>query len=110
MASGQRQEIRQAPRFRTGGGERSPGGERFHLPRPRHRPAAIDLLRCPDRKWRTGPAASRLVVAGNLRACRLSDTPIYTGEAAGISGACEDLEESAVDSAAMTRRPLSSTL
>src|SRR4051812_45319277 len=31
MASGQRQEIHQAPRLGAGGGERFPGGERFHL-------------------------------------------------------------------------------
>ena len=49
MASGQRQEIHQTTRLRTGGGERFPCSERFHLSRPRHWPAAIDLLRCSDR-------------------------------------------------------------
>src|SRR5271170_4147109 len=53
MASGQRQEIHQAPRLGAGGGERFPGGERIHLSGPRYRPAAIELLRCSDREWRT---------------------------------------------------------
>src|SRR5262249_52070756 len=48
----------QAPRLRAGGGERFPRGERFRLPGPRHRPAAIDLLRRSDREWRTRPASS----------------------------------------------------
>jgi hypothetical protein len=43
-----------------------------------------------------------LVVAGNLRACRLSDTPISAGEAAGIPRGPEGLEEPPLDSAAMT--------
>src|SRR5260370_23197049 len=102
MASGQRQEIHQAPRLGARGGERFPGGERFHLSGPRHRPAAIDLLRCSDRTWRTRPSSSGLVVAGNLRACRLSDTPISAGEAAGVPRGPEGLEASPLDSAAMT--------
>ena len=32
--------------------------ERFHLSGSRHWPAAIDLLRCSDREWRTRQAAS----------------------------------------------------
>src|SRR6202795_3785079 len=102
MASGQRQEIHQAPRLGAGRGERFPGGERFHLSGPRHRPATIDLLRCSDREWRTRPASSRLVVAGNLRACRLSDTPISASEIASIPRGPEGLEEPPLDSAAMT--------
>src|ERR1700743_1678651 len=105
MASGQRQEIRQTPRLGTGGGEGSPGGERFHLSGSRHRPAAVELLRRPDRERKTDPASARLVVAGNLRACRLSDTAIPAGEAAGISRGAEGLEEPAVDSAAIAAPP-----
>src|SRR5947209_8221891 len=104
MASGQWQEIHQAPRLGAGGGKRFPGGERFHLSGPRHRPVAIDLLRCSDREWGTHPASSRLVVAGDLRSCRVSDTPISTGQAASIPRGAEGLEEPPVDSAAMTRR------
>ncbi len=63
---------------------------------------AIDLLRRSDRERRTRPASSRLVVAGDLRACRLSDAPISAGEAAGIPRAPEGLEEPPLDSAAMT--------
>src|SRR5216684_672691 len=102
MAPGQWQEVHQAPCLGAGGGERFRGGERFHLSGPRHRPAAIDLLRCSDRARRTRPASSRLVVAGNLRACRLSDPPISAGEAAGIPRGGEGLEESPLDSPAMT--------
>src|SRR3984885_3379628 len=103
MASHQRQEIHQAPRVRAGGGERFPCGERFHLSRSRHRAVAIDLLRRADREWRTGPASSGLVVAGNLRTCRISHAPISAGEAAGLPRAPEVLEKPSLDSAAMTR-------
>src|ERR1700722_230257 len=102
MASGQRQEIHQAPCLGAGGGEGFRRGERFHLSRPRHRPAAIDLLRRSDREWRTRPTSSGLVVAGNLRACRLSDTPISASEATSIPRAPEGLEEPPLDSATMT--------
>src|SRR5580704_17695623 len=104
MASGQRQEIHQAPRLRAGRRERFPLGERFHLSGPRHWPAAIDLLRCSDRERRTRPAPSGLVVAGNLRACRLPNTPISASEAAGIPRGPEGLEEPPLDSATMTRQ------
>src|ERR1700722_19564434 len=102
MASGQRQEIHQASRLGAGSGERFSRGERFHLSGPRRPPAAVDLLRRADREWRTRPASSRLVVAGDLRACRLSDTAISAGETAGIPRASEGLEEPLMDSAAMT--------
>ena len=102
MASGQRQEIHQAPRLGACGGERLPRGERLHLSGPRHWPAAIDLLRRSDRERRTRPPSSGLVVAGNLRACRLSDAPISAGEVAGIPPAPEGLEKPPLDSAAMT--------
>src|ERR1700733_11998322 len=102
MASGQRQEIHQASRLGAGSGERFSRSERFHLSGPRRRTTAIDLLRRADREWRTRPASSRLVVAGDLRACRLSDAAISAGETAGIPRASEGLEEPLMDSAAMT--------
>src|SRR3984957_7293910 len=102
MASGQRQEIHQASRLGAGSGERFSRGERFHLSGPRRRPAAVDLLRRADRERRTRPASSRLVVAGDLRACRLSDTAISAGETAGIPRASEGLEEPLMISAPMT--------
>src|SRR3984957_8062665 len=104
MASGQRQEIDQAPRLGAGGRERFRRGERLYLSGPRRRPAAIDLLRRSDREGRTHPASSWLVVARNLRARRLSDTPISASEAAGIPRAPEGLEEPLMDSAAVGRR------
>jgi hypothetical protein len=48
-----------------------------------------------------------LVVAENFRARGLSYTPISAGEAAGIPREPEDLEEPALDSAAMTRETAS---
>ena len=44
VASGQWQEIHQAPRLGARSGERFPLGERFHLSGSRRRPAAIHLL------------------------------------------------------------------
>src|SRR5277367_5576244 len=102
MASGQRQEIYQAPRLGACGGERFQRGERLHLSGPRRRPAAVDLLRRLDREWRTRPASSGLVVAGNFRAYRLPDAPISAGEGAGFPRGPESLEKPSLDTAAMT--------
>src|SRR5882724_4811176 len=101
MASGQRQEIHEDPCLRAGGSAGFPGGERFHLSGPWRQPAPLNLLRRPDRARRTRPAASGLVVTGNLRAYALSNASIRAGEAAGIPRGAEGLEEPALDSAAM---------
>src|SRR5262245_64377285 len=56
----------------------------FHIQGTRHRPPAVELLRAgnPQTRSRSHPAA--MVIAGDFRSCRLSDTSFRSVQASGF--------------------------